>query len=339
LLLALQGIRRQSQQDLRRPIFGAISILAQSFLGSFSGSRSFILNDRKEPITHLQGWSAPELRGRWTEGRLVSCALHAPEDARPASLSLRAQPFAHRATRPHVVEVSAGWRRLGTLRWRASGAGPYAQAVALPSEIWRMDTAVVRFRVRNPASPIATGFNGDTRVLGIFVEHMLVEPAPRDLTRTPLDLSSGGPDHDVLWHGWSRPESFGSWTDGKAAVLRWRAMQDIAPGSILRVDVARVAPGANAIRGRLLVNDCWADPFSCSSSREHTNVAVGLPERIPAGTDMSVRLEIANPRRRRAANAADERRLGLAVARVSVEAPQSSLERSPADAGAPSLRR
>lgn len=341
LLLALQGIRRQSQRDLRRPVLGAISILAQSMLGSFSGSRGFILNDCKEPVTHLQGWSAPELTGRWTEGRLVSCALYAPDGARPTSLSLRARPFAHRATKPHVVEVSAGWRRLGTLRWRSSGVGPYAQEIALPSAIWRKETAVLRFRIRNPASPIETGLNGDTRVLGIFVEHMSVDPAPRDVTRTALDLSSGGPDHDVLWHGWSRPESFGSWTDGKVAVLRWRAARDIAPGSILRVDVVRVAPGANAIRGRLVVNDRWADTFSCSPSRGKMDLAVRLPEQIPAGTDMSVKLEIANPRRRRAANAADERRLGLAVGRVSIEEPQSSPGSSPADGrtGAPALRR
>jgi hypothetical protein len=341
LLLALQGIRRQSQRDLRRPVLGAISILAQSLLGSFSGSRDFILNDRKEPVTHLQGWSAPELTGRWTEGKLVSCALYAADGARPTSLSLRAHPFAHRATKPHVVEVSAGWRRLGTLRWRSSGAGPYAQEIALPSAIWRKDTAVLRFRIRNPASPIETGFNGDTRALGIFVERMSVAPAPRDVAQAPLDLSSGGSDRDVLWHGWSRPEPFGSWTDGKAAVLRWRAARDIAPGSILRVDFVRVAPGANAIRGRLVVNDRWADAFSCSPSQGNLILPTDLPQHITAGTEMSVRIEIANPRRRRAANPSDERRLGLAVRRVSIESPQSSPGSSPAEgrAGAPALRR
>ncbi|NJM83455.1 MAG: nucleotidyltransferase family protein, partial [Tabrizicola sp.] len=147
----------------------------------------------------VQGWSAPELGGRWTDGKLVSCALYAPDGARPTSLSLRAKPFAHRATTQHVVEVSAGWRRLGTMRWRKSGVGPYAQEVRLPSAIWRNDTAVLRFRIRKPASPIETGLNGDTRALGIFVQHISMDPAPRDIAQAPIDLSSSGSDHDLLW--------------------------------------------------------------------------------------------------------------------------------------------
>jgi hypothetical protein len=341
LLLALQGIRRQSQRDLQRPLLGAISTLAQSMLGAFSGGRDFILNDRKEPITHLLGWSAPELGGRWTEGKLVSCALYAPDGARPTSLTLRGKPFAHRATASHIVEVSAGWRRLGTMRWRKSGAGPYAQEIRLPPTIWRKDTAVLHFRIRKPASPIESGFNGDTRALGIFVQHMSVDPVPRDIIQTPLDLSSSGSDHDVLWHGWSKPEPLGSWTDGKAAVLRWRTVRDIAQGSILRVEVARAAPGAEDIRTRLVINDRWTGSFSCSPSKENQPFAVGLPEHVPAGTEMTVRLEIANPRRRRQVNIADERRLGLWVFRISIDAPQSSPRRSPADGskGEPALRR
>jgi len=341
LLLALQGIRRQSQRDLQRPLLGAISTLAQSMLGAFSGSRAFILNDREEPITHLQGWSAPELGGRWTEGKLVSCALYAPDGERPTSFTLRGKPFAHRATTPHVVEVSAGWRRLGRMRWQKSGAGPYAQEIRLPSTIWRKDTAVLRFRIRKPASPIVTGFNGDTRALGIFVQHMSVDPVPRDLVRAPLDLSSSGFDHDVLWHGWSKPESLGSWTDGKTAVLRWRTMRDIAQGSVLRVEVARVAGGAEDIRTGLTINDRWTGAFSCPPSKEDLTLAVGLPEHVPAGTEMTVRFEIGNPRGRRQVNVADERRLGLWVQRVSIDAPQSSPGRSPADGGMgePALRR
>lgn len=341
LLLALQGIRRQSQRDLRRPVVGAIATLAQSLLGSWSGSRGFIFNDRSEPITHLQGWSAPERTGRWTEGRLVSCALLAPGNARPTSLSLRALPFAHRATKPLVVEVSAGLRRLGTLRWRKFGSGPYAQAVALPAAIWRKDTAVLRFRIRNPASPIDTGLNGDTRALGMFVQHMSIDPAPRDVADAPLDLSNAGSDHDVLWHGWSRPEAFGAWIDGKVAVLRWRAVRDIAPGSVLRVDIAQVAAGGEDIRARLAVNKLWGGAFDCSPSQENQALAVSLPDHIPAGTVMSAKFRIANPRRPRTVNATDERRLSLSVRRISIEEPYSSPGRSSADrsGAAPALRR
>jgi hypothetical protein len=323
LLLALQGIRRQSLCNLNRPALSAVSTLAQSMLGSFSGSRDFILNDRKERITHLQGWSAPETTGRWTEGRLVTLALYAPGGMQPASLTLRGRPFAHRATQPHVVDVSAGWRRLGTMRWTAAGTGPYAHEIRLPSAIWRKDTAVLRFRIRNPASPIETGYNGDTRALGVFVEHMSIDPVQRDVVQVPLDLSSKGSDHEVLWHGWSQPEPGGCWTDGKIAVLRWRAARDIAQGSILHVDIARVAPGSEDIRTRLVVNDRWTSEFSCARSRGELTLAVRLPEHIPARAEMAVRFEIRNPRRRGKVRAGDQRRLGLWVRRVSVDAPGS----------------
>jgi hypothetical protein len=342
LLLALQGIRRQSQRNLRRSVLAAISTLAQSMLGTFSGSRAFIHNDRLEPITHLQGWSAPEPAGRWTEGRLVSCALYAPKGARPTSFTLRGVPFAHRATTPHVVEVSAGWRRLGTMRWRKSGSGPHAQEIRLPSAIWRKDTAVLRFRVRNPASPIETGYNGDTRALGIFVQHMSIEPVQRDIARAPLDLSSVGGDHGTLWHGWSTPEPHGCWTDGKAAVLRWRAVRDIAPGSVLRVEVACAAPGAEDIRTRLVVNGRWSGEFSCSPRDGGLTLAISLPEHVPALAEMTVRFEIENPRRPRAVNARDDRRLGLWVQRVSIACPgpQSSGSLSAeGTTGEPALRR
>jgi hypothetical protein len=217
------------------------------------------------------------------------------------------------------------------MRWRKSGVGPYAQEIRLPATIWRKGTAVLRFRIRKPASPIETGFNGDTRALGIFVQHMSVDPAPRDIAQAPLDLSSSGSDHDVLWHGWSHPESFGSWTDGKVAVLRWRAARDIAQESVLRIDVAHAAPGAGDIHLRLVVNDRWIGAFSCTPSKEDLTLAICLPEHVPAGTEMSVRFEIANPRQPREVNVADERRLGLSVRQVAIDGPQSSFGRSPAD--------
>ena len=140
-LLALQGIRRQSQRDLQRPLLGAISALAQSMLGSFSGSRAFILNDREEPITHLQGWSAPEPGGRWTDGKLVSCALNAPDGTRPTSLTLRGNPL-HTAPPRHTLSrcppAGAGWGPCGgeSPAWapmrRRSGCRPRSGERARP---------------------------------------------------------------------------------------------------------------------------------------------------------------------------------------------------------------
>ncbi|HKP24729.1 MAG TPA: nucleotidyltransferase family protein [Dongiaceae bacterium] len=317
LLLALQDIRRRSLVQSQRSAWQAIPILAASMLGSFGGSRTFIQNDRGEPITYLQGWSAPEAAGRWTEGKLASCALYAANGTRPASLSFRGKPFAHHATAAHVVTVFAGWRRLGTLRWRKSGAGPFAQQILLPPSIWRGETAVLRFKCRRPISPIETGFNGDTRALGVFVTHISVDPVLRDPAAKPLDLARGSADLDVLWHGWSRPEAQGCWSEGSTAVLRWRAARDMEPGSSLQIEIADVAANAQGISGRLFVNDRPGRPFSAPPSTKELTLSVPISAHYPAGQEIEVRFEIETPARRR--------KEGLQVRRISLTpAPNSS---------------
>jgi hypothetical protein len=316
LLLALQAIRRQDPRSLKKSALRAAPVLAAATLGAGSAGRSFIHNDRRERITCLHGWSAPEAGGRWTEGKLVSCALYAPDGTRPASLTLRGRPFAHQATAPHVVDVFAGWRRLGTLRWRRSGGGPVAQEIGLPAAIWRRDTAVLRFHVRRPRSPIETGYNGDTRALGVFVTHLSVDPVLRDVAGKPLDLARDGTDFDVLWHGWSFPEARGCWTEGTAAVLRWRAARAIARGAILTLDIADVAPGKDPLRGHILVGGRFMQAFSYPPGAHGLALCVPLHDPVPANGEIEIRLQIDNPRR--PVNRSDARRLGLLVSRVSI---------------------
>ncbi len=324
LLLALQDIRRRSRTQLERSAWQAIPILAASMLGSPGGSRAFIHNDREEPITYLQGWSAPESTGRWTEGTLASCALYAANGTRPASLSFRGRPFAHRATAAHVVTVFAGWRRLGTLRWRKSGAGPFAQQILLPPSIWHGETAVLRFKCRRPVSPIETGFNGDTRALGVFVTHISIDPVVRDPSAKPLDLASGSADLDVLWHGWSRPEAQGCWSEGSTSVLRWRAARDVAPGSSLQIEIAEVTAHARDMTCRVFVNDRLGRSFSAPPSTKELTLSVPIAAHHPAGQEIEVRFEFETPAR--PDKRAGKRRPGLQVRRISLTpAPDSSL--------------
>lgn len=323
LLLALQDIRRRSRTQLQRSAWQAIPILAASMLGSFGGSRAFIQNDRGEPITFLQGWSAPEPTGRWTEGKLASCALYAANGTRPASLSFRGRPFAHHATAAHVVTVFAGWRRLGTLRWRKSGASPFAQQILLPPSIWRGETAVLRFKCRQPASPIETGFNGDTRALGVFVTHLSVDPIVSDPSAKPLDFASGSADLDVLWHGWSRPEAQGCWSDGSAAVLRWRVARDVAPGSSLQIEIADVTAHAPDMTCRVFVNDRLGRSLSAPPSTKELTLSVPISAHYTAGQEIEVRFEFETPAR--TDKQTGKRRPGLQVRRISLmPAPESA---------------
>ena len=322
LLLALQDIRRRSRQQLHRSAWRALPVLAASLLGSPGASRSFIHNDRKERITYLEGWSAPEPGGRWTEGKVASCALYAPEGTRPTSLSIRGRPFAYRATEPHILDVSAGWRRLGRMRWSKSGAGPFARQIPLPPWIWHGDTAVLRFRCHRPMSPIETGYNGDTRALGVFVTHISVDPVSRDIAAQPLDLTNGSADLDALWHGWSSPGAQGCWTEGKTAVLRWRGAGDISRAASLEIDIAEVAAGAQDIRGRLIINDQTSRSFSFPASTKDLTLSAPISADHPAGHEMEVRFEIETPAR--SDIHPGKRRPGLQVRRISLTPPPHS---------------
>jgi hypothetical protein len=322
MLLALQTIRRRDAATLARPALSALPALLKSFYGSPSGDRSFIHNDRKRRITFLQGWSAPDAAGRWTEGKLVSLALHAPEESRPAMLSLRGLALPDRAVPTLSVDVFAGLRRLQSLVWRRSGPDPYVQAIHLPSRIWRKDTAILRFRIRHPISPIEIGMNGDTRALGLFLEHLALDPAVRDLAGSALDVSSGGSDAAVLWHGWSRPEPHGCWTIGPLALLYWQAAREIPANCGMRIEVALVAPGSRSLRGAVAINGGRMTRFRCAPSRGNVHIDIAVPRAIAAGESVEMRIEIDNPRApAETTRSSDRRSLGLCVRRIALRPP------------------
>jgi hypothetical protein len=321
LLLSVQRIRRSSAEALGRPALGAVPTVLKSLFGAPSGSRSFIANDRSERVTLLHGWSAPEPTGRWTEGRFVSLAIHAPGNTRPAALKLRAYPLRSETTGRQRVNAFVGLRRLGRFAWSKAGPDPYAQTVYLPRRAWRGDTIVVRFHVKNLVSPVDIHLSGDPRALGIFVEEISVDPPLCDLANVPLDLSSHGAAHDALWHGWLAPGPNGCRTLGKFALLRWRNNEPPAAGSALMIEIGSPAPGQNELAGRFLINGRRIDRILYSSAAD-SGALVGLPipPGIPAGEEMELCADLRfRGSRVFAVRKAERPRLALTIRRVWID--------------------
>ena len=321
LVLALQKFRRSSARDLDRPALWAGSRLVKSLFGSASGSRSFIVDDRRDRITLLQGWSGPDTTGRWTEGRFVSLAIYAPERPRPSALKLRGFPLRGGSAAAQEVEVFAGLHRLGVFSWPASGPEPHAQQLCLPPRIWRCDTAVLRLAIGRRVSPLELGLSGDPRALGIFVEELSVDAPLRDLHSDPLNLASDGRDREALWHGWCHPEPHGCWTFGGLSTLRWRSPVPIARGAALLVEIARVAPSREDICGRFRLDDRRVGAFRFPPATQLAAVIrLPFPEPAEPRRDRELAIEVDNPQSPAAAiGSQDPRPLGLMVRRVWLE--------------------
>jgi hypothetical protein len=322
MLLAAQQLRRRSARSLRRPALCVVPTLLQSLYGSPTGSRSFIDNDRNDRITFLLGWSAPEQQGRWTEGRHVSFAIFAPERPRPKRLVVRALALPAPGMGSQQVDVFAGRRHLKTLAWPRSATSFRTRTIRLPSGIWRGDTAVLRFVIGQPVTPIEVDLNGDTRALGLFVQTLSVDPLARDAIRSPLDLSRGGSAADAMWQGWATPEPEGCWTIGRSARIVWRASQPVPAGSRVLIEINTVAPGIEPVTGSIRVNDRATERFSHAPEEGGFTVALPIGGAVTVHQEMSVRLQIDNPRApAQYAGGTDGRSLGLFVRRVWIEPP------------------
>jgi hypothetical protein len=238
-------------------------------------------------------------------------------------LAIRSHPLPEQAIGRQKVDVFAGLRHLKTLTWPKRGHGAHVHTVRLPSGIWRGDTAVLRFRIDRPMSPIEVGINGDPRVLGLFVQDIWVDPPMRDVVGNPLDLSSGGSIPAAMWRGWAKPEAEGCWTLGRRALLRWRASQPIGAGARVAIEIDAVAAGAKDLHGSISVNEAAGTPFRHRPGPSRFTVEVPVPGAIAAGEEVSVNLRIDNPRRpAHTLRNRDMRLLGLFVRRLWVEPSQ-----------------
>ncbi len=320
LLLALQRRRRASPTDLKRPVWRAFPGLSKSLLGIPAAPELSALGSVRERVRLVHGWSAPEVAGHWTEGRFASLIAYSLKPY-PSSLKLRARPLRGENGPAQTVDVFAGLRRVGSFVWSASGPDPYAQAVPLPQRLWRGDVTMLRFHIGSRVMPAEIGVGHDTRLLGILVEEISVDPPVFDLGAGALELGKAACHRDALWHGWSAPEDAGCWTFGNRSVLRWRSRPRIDRGARIVVEIAGVAPGRDELSGRFRLNDTVVGRFVYpAADAMETRVALPLDEAISAGAEMELAIEVDRPRTPAETIGTEDRRpLGLFVRRVWIE--------------------
>lgn len=308
-----QQLRRGDLASLQRPAYRLLPDLYRYFFGRRPTDRAAQPVQRVE---FLQGWSGLEREGRWTNSRFAFLAIHAAPTRRPTTVSVRATTMPNAMDIEQSVTVFAGFERLATLRWSKQRGNYHAQEIRIPAHVWRGGMVILRLHIHSRRTPIEEGINFDTRGLGICLHHLAIEPAVRDLVAKPLELSGESVDADVLWHGWSGPESNGCWTMGRLAVLRWRAARDMT-SAVVELEGVHAAPGRRPVRGRLTINNGSARRFKISTKPGRTALQIPFASAIAAGEAVELRIEIDNPRAPSRTGLTDDNRpLGLSIRRV-----------------------
>ena len=121
------------------------------------------------------GWSDAERDGRWTDAGDAEFGLLIGDASLPARLRLTVQPFAP-GGRASAVILHDDRRILA--RWSPHEGEQTLEAV-LPASLAPQGYLVLGLHVMTPMSPKAAGVSGDDRALGLFVEHLQVDPLER----------------------------------------------------------------------------------------------------------------------------------------------------------------
>lgn len=313
LLVAGAKARRASDAALRRPLVRTAPAIYRSLYGPATATRAAMAGGDLA-VTFLHGWSAPEEKGRWTDGHLASIALAHGEARRPDALRLRLHTLPAPSLGPQTVSLSSGFRHLGDLHWAADGGGPFAHMLAVPAGAWRRGTMVMRMAIARPTAPAAIGLGGDPRALGVFLEEVSAIPATADLLSQHLRVSDAKA-LPLLWNGWAPPEPSGAWTLGKHAVMRWRTPAPIPAGHRLLVALVGRTPGDNTLTGQFCIGGRIAARFAYPPSAGlATTVALPLARAYRAGETITFAIAIDNPSApSRLTGHGDPRPLGLLV--------------------------
>jgi hypothetical protein len=270
-------------------------------------------------VAFLYGWSAPQEKGRWSDGHLASLALSHAEGPAPSALRLCLQTLPAPSLGPQTVNLSSGFRHIGELHWDPDGAGPSAHMLDVPASAWRGGTMVLRFAIGRPVAPAAIGLGPDPRALGVFLETVSAVPRSADLLSQPLTLHEPAV-LPFLWHGWSAPEPIGTWTFGKRSVIRWRTSAPVPAGCRLLVAIGARAPGGETLSGRFGFDGRSVSRFAYPAAAAlATTVALALPRPYRAGETMSFTIDVDNPvSPAQLAGGGDARPLGLLVERLQI---------------------
>lgn len=161
--------------DWRQPQFLAGIIeppLPEKFPLYHPGER-ICLNSEQASKYLLRGWSGPEPRFRWTDGKKAIIGFHL-EHKQPLEFRIKLAPFIIPGKHElQVVKVLLNGRELANLHLVESSQREYS--FILPVTILENDN-VIEFNFKNSASPASYGISKDKRKLGIAAEWFEINP-------------------------------------------------------------------------------------------------------------------------------------------------------------------
>jgi Uncharacterised nucleotidyltransferase len=312
-VIALQTVRRQEKRLMRRSIATAGMELWREMFGPPPRAmmRADMVADADDHVIYLSGWQPWEYLdppGRWTDGALAVLAIQRPPNRPGQFLRLSGHILQAAESKPQVIDVYSGWRRLARLSRHLSHQ--QTAIIRLPAAmVWR-EVLTLRLWIHHPASPADLGLGADTRKLGLFLRGIRSTSCIRDAVTRPLDLRRSSSDLDVLLHGWSAPEPHGCWIEGNSASLLWTSPHALPPGARLIMDGDIVLDGREPLTGHICVNGHPSAELTCPRSGP-IRLTAPLPDR-PREREIHVHFKLhRSPSWTMTTLAASEQKLGL----------------------------
>jgi hypothetical protein len=262
------------------------------------------------PSRHLLlwGWTAPLSGSARSYGdRAVLLLPVPPGEKRDALLKLAARA-APAVASPLSLAVTANGTALGTIEL-PPGAAQVWRAIRIPAGTVAGSRGALRVELALPAvAPLEhPGSFPDDR-LRLSVEHVTIAAVEPGVLSGRIRGNNA--DAAYLGSGWSSPEPWGVWSDGKVATLRVPVPAGAGDARLRVLAHAISASGRQDVRVTVAGREVAAWSFAsrqADEAREATIPAALLPE----GREVEIAFEIARPGP--PADSGDSRDLGLGL--------------------------
>lgn len=130
------------------------------------------LGGQDDQVAFGTGWSDAEPHGRWTDAQDAELGVLVGNSSLPATLALELQPFAPGGRASPVILYGNGHI---LARWSLR-EGEQTLEADLPASLAPQGYLVLRLHIVTPRSPKSVGVSTDDRALGLFVEHLRIQP-------------------------------------------------------------------------------------------------------------------------------------------------------------------
>lgn len=179
------------------------------------------------------GWAAPEEGFRWTSGRSAHVQLTITQPGSDVVFRAQVLPALIAGLKRQRVEIFVANQQVG--EWSVANAGEYSAVI--PSQLAKEGQMEVVLALPDAVEPKTTDAGSpDERMLALAVSGIVLDaigalaiaPAPAvELGRMiPLGLQREGLRY--LGDGWSPPEEGLTWTNGRAARIRFQTPKPVS---------------------------------------------------------------------------------------------------------------